>query len=184
MDIFAIESGILRPGDPLRTGTRDGFCSASVRSLGLLDRVEQNHDFNGRAGSLAAGADKILVGICWLASRHSRAAHGSCAQWPLCGANAEVHSSHRLWVVPSPWLYSTSTLRCRERFFKSRALRVSAPPCHFPAKSGSHARRRREICHWTLKTLGESWLHAAMNKDPPHNSSLAWAAATAQLPKR
>jgi aminomethyltransferase len=63
MDIFAIESGILRPGHDFEPA-RDGFSpEPSVRSLGLLDRVEQNHDFNGRAGSLAAGADKILVGI-------------------------------------------------------------------------------------------------------------------------
>ncbi|MGA7713783.1 MAG: glycine cleavage T C-terminal barrel domain-containing protein [Rhizomicrobium sp.] len=63
MDIFAVESGILRVRHDFEPA-RDGFSpEPSVRSLGLLDHVEQDHDFNGRAGFLAAGADKILVGV-------------------------------------------------------------------------------------------------------------------------
>ena len=63
MDIFVMESGMLRPRHDFEPA-RDGFSpEPSVRSLGLLDHVEQDHDFNGRAGVLAGTGGKVLAGL-------------------------------------------------------------------------------------------------------------------------
>ena len=63
MDLFAIESGMLSPRYDFEP-VCDGFSpEPSVRSLGLSDQVDQNPDFNGRAAFLAAGADRVLVGL-------------------------------------------------------------------------------------------------------------------------
>jgi aminomethyltransferase len=63
MDVFDLESGIVRPGRDF-TPARDGFSPApSPQSLGLAGLMDRNHVFNGRAGFLGAGADQVLAGL-------------------------------------------------------------------------------------------------------------------------
>ena len=63
MDIFDLESGIVRPGRDFAP-VRDGFSPASSpQSLGLAGLVDRNHLFNGRAGFVGAGVDQVLAGI-------------------------------------------------------------------------------------------------------------------------
>ena len=63
LDIVDLESGIVQPGGdfvPARDGTAR---EPSPQSLGLGGLVDREHAFNGRAGFLAAGPDKVLAGI-------------------------------------------------------------------------------------------------------------------------
>jgi aminomethyltransferase len=63
LDVLDLESGIVRPGRDF-VPARDGFSSEpSPQSLGLISLVDRDHAFNGRAGYLAAGPDKVLTGI-------------------------------------------------------------------------------------------------------------------------
>lgn len=63
LDILELESGVLRPGRDY-VPARDGFAPAPApQSLGLADRVDREHLFNGRAGFLAARPDTFLRGI-------------------------------------------------------------------------------------------------------------------------
>jgi len=63
MDLLDLESGVPRAGRDF-TPARDGFSSEpSPQSLGLAGFVDRGHAFNGRAGHLAAGAERNLVGI-------------------------------------------------------------------------------------------------------------------------
>ena len=75
MDILELESGIVRPGRDF-TPARDGFSPASSpQSLGLDGLVGREHDFNGRAGFLAAGAAQTLAGL--LLDRETPAPHAA-----------------------------------------------------------------------------------------------------------
>ena len=63
LDIIDLESGIVQPGRdfvPARDGTTR---EPSPQSLGLSGLVDRDHVFNGRAGYLASGAQKVLAGI-------------------------------------------------------------------------------------------------------------------------
>jgi aminomethyltransferase len=63
LDIIDLESGTMQPGRDFAP-VRDGFSpEPSPQSLGLSGLVDRDHVFNGRAGTLAAGAEKILCGI-------------------------------------------------------------------------------------------------------------------------
>jgi aminomethyltransferase len=63
LDVIDLENGIVRPGRDFAP-LRDGFSpEPSPQSLGLDGLVDRDHVFNGRAGTLAAGAEKVLAGI-------------------------------------------------------------------------------------------------------------------------
>jgi len=63
LDILDLEGGIPSPGRDYAPA-REGFASEpSPQSLGLSGLVDREHIFNGRAGYLAAGPDRVLAGI-------------------------------------------------------------------------------------------------------------------------
>lgn len=63
LDILDLESGSVRPGRDFAP-TRDGTTrEPSPQSLGLGGLVDRDHVFNGRAGTLVAGPEKVLAGI-------------------------------------------------------------------------------------------------------------------------
>jgi aminomethyltransferase len=63
LDIIDLESGIAQPGRDFAP-VLDGFSpEPSPQSVGLGGLVDCDHGFNGRAGYLAASAEKILCGI-------------------------------------------------------------------------------------------------------------------------
>jgi aminomethyltransferase len=63
LDILDLENGIVQPGSDFAPA-RDGFApEPSPQSLGLCGLVDRDHVFNGRAGYLSAGREKVLAGI-------------------------------------------------------------------------------------------------------------------------
>ncbi|MGC9952770.1 MAG: hypothetical protein ABSD21_00625 [Rhizomicrobium sp.] len=63
LDILDLENGVVQPGGDFAPA-RDGYTrEPSPQSLGLSDLVDRDHVFNGHAGYLTAGADKVLAGI-------------------------------------------------------------------------------------------------------------------------
>jgi aminomethyltransferase len=63
LDILDTEAGILRSGRDF-TAVREGFAATPVpQTLGLSALVDRSHLFNGRAGVLAGGPDRMLTGL-------------------------------------------------------------------------------------------------------------------------